>query len=111
MIKNQKVTISYFKLITNMNSQNIFFSEVLEVSFRGRPLNGIKFNFPKETTGVVLNQIKSTDDQSQKEQIFKVTNKFDHLHSWNLDEPNLNSKNDQFTSSMNDWFSISKIVS
>jgi hypothetical protein len=81
---------------------------VLEVGFRGRPLNGLKINLSDNMKGFIVNEIKNESDSKEKE--FKIESTFDHLYSWQLDEPKLTKETESFNKAMNDWFAISSIV-
>jgi hypothetical protein len=57
-----------------------------------------------QNLGLVLE--KSNDTSS-----YETSSSFDKLHSWQLDQPNVNFTNDPLTSTLNDWMKVSEIVS
>jgi hypothetical protein len=57
---------------------------------------------------LIVNEIKSEGDSKDRE--FEVESTFDHIYSWQLDEPKLTKENESFSKAMNDWFAISNIV-
>ncbi len=49
--------------------------------------------------------------EKQDDLSYLVTNKFEKIYSWQLDEPKVNLQTDQFANALNDWYSVSEIVS
>ena len=57
--------------------------------------------------GLVINEIKLKDDKTKT---YEMLSTFKNIHSWHLDEPEVNSKNDMLSRIMNEWFSAAEIV-
>ncbi len=58
--------------------------------------------------GFIVNEIKNESDSKEKE--FEIESTFDHIYSWQLDEPKLIKETESFNKAMSDWFAISSIV-
>ncbi|RNA21215.1 ribonuclease H2 subunit C-like [Brachionus plicatilis] len=93
---------SYFSSSTTVKSVDSNKNEIVENSFRGRPLNGIKVNLDKNQEGLIVN------DNGEKN--YELSGKFRGICSWHLDEPNLTIDKDLLNKTKNEWFNIAKII-
>ncbi|CAF0709699.1 unnamed protein product [Brachionus calyciflorus] len=88
LVKNEKIEDEQF--------------EILENSFRGRPLDGVKICLGQDKLGLIVDEIESKK--------YELVSKFDDIHSWHLDDPKINSKKDLLNKNMNEWFSAAEII-
>ena len=71
-------------------------------------MNGIRMSLADDLIGIVIEEMKPTKTTDVKQMELKSS--FSEIHSWQLDEPELNHRTDTFCKAMN-WIDISKIVS
>jgi hypothetical protein len=76
--------------------------DLLETSFRGRPLNGVNIELPNDKIGLIID----TNDNKQE-----VTSTFDKIYSWHLDDNKISINTDQLSNAIKDWYELSNIVS
>ncbi|ODN05700.1 hypothetical protein Ocin01_01007 [Orchesella cincta] len=86
-------------------------SKVLINQFRGRPLQGQKFDLPKDYEGLVALDLKGTthetDDGPSKDAEISLVNRFDTMTYWNWDR--VPSGMDKHVKLL-DWMELSNIL-
>lgn len=76
--------------------------DLLETSFRGRPLNGVEIELLDGKLGLVI-------DKQDNE--LEATSSFNKIYSWHLDDNKITILTDQLSNAIKDWYEISNIVS
>lgn len=79
--------------------------KVIESSLRGRPLHGINLKLADNQIGLVV-----ADKTESGKRELKLESTFDHISSWQLDEPEISQNTEPLCRAINEWFAVSEIV-